>query len=151
MRLKNRSPQSRPQWLIAGNAAVSLQAGQLARWQGSPRDPRGILKSATATESAGDFLAAMLALMVSYKAYCLLNLGKQVRYSHQFRVASPRIIAATLFILLLHFARALIGEANSLLRVKETERVLRVSAQAFVLILPITFFAAHWFPGGCSP
>src|SRR6185437_6788140 len=31
--------------------------------------------------------------------------------------------------------------ANSLLRIKETERSLRVSTQAFLLVMPITFFS----------
>ena len=35
---------------------------------------------------------------------------------------------------------------NSLLRIKETERSLRVTAQAFILVLPVTFFFSNLLP-----
>jgi exopolysaccharide biosynthesis polyprenyl glycosylphosphotransferase len=38
--------------------------------------------------------------------------------------------------------------ANSLLRIRETERVLRVSGQAFGVVFAVTFFLGHSFPRG---
>ena len=40
-------------------------------------------------------------------------------------------------------------QGNSLLRVRETEQVLRVSTQAFLIALAVSFSRASFFPAGC--
>ncbi len=52
------------------------------------------------------------------------------------------MVFAALFVLMLDYNGAY-SQCNSLLRIRETERILKVSVQAFGLVFPATFFFAH--------
>jgi exopolysaccharide biosynthesis polyprenyl glycosylphosphotransferase len=99
------------------------------------------IRITTAAEVVGDFVAAGSGLMIAYAAYHLLGLGKNIGYPMQL-VLGAAVTFAVLFVLMLDRDGAY-REGHGLLRVRETERALRVSAQAFLLVLPITFIAAH--------
>ena len=99
----------------------------------------------TGIEVLADWLTVVIAVSGAFAAYHLLGLGKPV-YASQSSVMYVSCAVATLFVALLDRDGAY-RTGNSLLRIKETERSLRVSAQAFLMILPFTFFASYLLPG----
>jgi len=100
----------------------------------------------TATEIVADWMTVIIAVFGGYAAYHFLNLGKRAHYSFT-TLSAVSIAMGVLFLILLDRDGAY-RPGNGLLRIKETERTLHVSAQAFLLILPVTLFAskflAHW-------
>src|SRR5919198_4322435 len=91
-------------------------------------------------EVLADFSTIVLAVNAGYLAYYSLQLGKHIYYPHKavFGVAS---ILALVIVLMLDRVGAY-ARANSLLRVRETEQILRVSIQAFLIAFGISFFAS---------
>lgn len=97
----------------------------------------------TACEVFADFITVVLAAVLSYALYQALELGRHAQYTDLnslFAVAG----FALFFVLMLDRSGAY-HPGNSLLRVKETERVLRVSAQSFLVVLPFTFLTQFYF------
>jgi exopolysaccharide biosynthesis polyprenyl glycosylphosphotransferase len=97
----------------------------------------------TMLEALADFLTVIVAVMAGYHLYYLLELGKQVFYPRSVVLA----VAATLglvIVLMLDRAGAY-SRGTSLLRVRETEQVLRVSTQAFGFAFSVSFFASFLF------
>jgi exopolysaccharide biosynthesis polyprenyl glycosylphosphotransferase len=95
----------------------------------------------TGIEVLADWLTVVIAVNGGYALYHYLNLGKRAHYS----VSTLTYVSsamAVLFVILLDRDGAY-RPGNSLLRIRETERSLRVSAQGFLLILPVTFFASY--------
>jgi exopolysaccharide biosynthesis polyprenyl glycosylphosphotransferase len=95
----------------------------------------------TGIEVFADWLTVVIAVNGGYALYHYLNLGKRAHYS----VSTLTYVSsamAVLFVILLDRDGAY-RPGNSLLRIRETERSLRVSAQGFLLILPVTFFASY--------
>lgn len=100
-------------------------------------------KILTGVEVAADWLTVVLAVNAGYFVYHLLHLGKRLHYP----VSTLTYVSfgvAALFVLLLDRDGAYRSGA-SLLRIKETERSLRVSVQACLLVLPITYFSSLLF------
>jgi len=97
----------------------------------------------TGCEVAGDWLSVVVAVNSAYLLYHVLHLGKQLQY-HASTLAYISFGVATLFVLLLDRDGAY-RSGSSLLRIKETERSLRVSTQTFLLVLPVTFFTTFLF------
>jgi exopolysaccharide biosynthesis polyprenyl glycosylphosphotransferase len=100
-------------------------------------------KLLTLVEVAADWLTVVLAVNCGYGVYHILHLGRRLQYPAS-TLAYVSFAVATLFVLLLDRDGAY-RSGSSLLRIKETERSLRVSAQTFLLILPITFFSSYLF------
>jgi exopolysaccharide biosynthesis polyprenyl glycosylphosphotransferase len=97
----------------------------------------------TSIEVIADWLTVVIAVNGGYAAYHLLHLGKHAHYQlHE--VAWVSCAVGLLYVVLLDRDGAY-RSGSSLLRIKETERTLRVSMQAFLLILPITFFGGYLF------
>jgi exopolysaccharide biosynthesis polyprenyl glycosylphosphotransferase len=100
----------------------------------------------TGIEVLADWLTVVVAVNGGYAIYHYLNLGKRAHYSLG-TLTCVSSAMAVLFVILLDRDGAY-RPGNSLLRIRETERSLRVSAQGFLLILPVTFFASyllsHW-------
>ena len=97
----------------------------------------------TGIEVVLDWLTVVLAVSGGYAAYHFLNLGKRLCYNFS-TLAYISCAVALLYVILLDRDGAY-RPGNSLLRIKETERSLRVSAQAFLLIFPVTFFSSYLF------
>jgi exopolysaccharide biosynthesis polyprenyl glycosylphosphotransferase len=95
----------------------------------------------TGIEIAADFIAAGLGIVVSYHIYHALNLGKEVWYSSNMILSTAALIGI-LFVVMLDREGGY-RKGNGLLRVKETERVLRVSAQVFVLFAALGLMSAQ--------
>ncbi len=94
-------------------------------------------------ERMADLIAVMAATMLAYATYELLRMGRQLHYP-----ASTVLLAAfgfaVMFVLMLDHEGAY-KRANSLLRIRETERILRVTVQAFAMVFLVTFFLSHTF------
>lgn len=95
----------------------------------------------TAVEIAGDFLAAATGLFLAYRTYHLLGLGRNLLYPFH-AVVCAAMGFAVLFVLMLDREGAY-RHGHGLLRIRETERTLRVSAQSFLLLLAVTILEAH--------
>lgn len=96
----------------------------------------------TLLEFAADFITAFGALCLAY--YAGLAVGEPIAYRSS-ELFAAIFALAIIFVLMLDREGAY-RRGNGLLRVKETERVLRVSAQLFVLLLPIIYLAKAPFP-----
>ena len=94
-------------------------------------------------ERITDLAAVVAGAMLSYASYALLQLGRQLHYSSS-TVLLASLCFAALFVLMLDHEGAY-KRANSLLRIRETERILRVTVHAFGAIVLVTFFFSQLF------
>jgi exopolysaccharide biosynthesis polyprenyl glycosylphosphotransferase len=94
-------------------------------------------------EMLADFVTVIGAVMLSYTAYYLLGLGKQVHYPRSL-VFGVSATFAVVIVLMLDRVGAY-SRGTSLLRVRETEHVLRVSMQALGFILGVSFLTSFLF------
>ena len=94
-------------------------------------------------EIVADLATITLAVVLGYAAYDLLELGKHIYYPAR-TVAAVAFAFALVMVLMLDRVGAY-RRGNSLLRVRETEQVLRVSAEAFMIALAATFFTSVLF------
>jgi exopolysaccharide biosynthesis polyprenyl glycosylphosphotransferase len=133
------SPVSLDQKATASPIQLPTQTGTVVETAGIARFEYGV----TTCEMLADFIAVMLGTVFSYWLYRGLGLGKHLAYGAREHIAVV-VGFAIFFVLMLDRAGAY-HPGNSLLRVKETERILRTSALSFLLIFPITFFAQLYF------
>ena len=95
-----------------------------------------------------DLSAVMAATTLAYATYQLLQMRRQLHYP-----ASTVLLAAfgfaVFFVLMLNHEGAY-KQANSLLRIRETERILRVTIQAFATVFLVSFFFRILFLAGSS-
>lgn len=97
----------------------------------------------TACEAVADAVTVFIAVIAGYGIYHFLHLGKGLHYSTH-KIGLIAIGMAVIYVILLDRDGAY-RPGNSLLRIRETERTLRVSLQSFLLILPLTYFTGHVF------
>jgi exopolysaccharide biosynthesis polyprenyl glycosylphosphotransferase len=97
----------------------------------------------TALEVTADFVTVIAAVMFSYALYYLLELGKQVYYSRAIVLGVSVTLAAAIGLMLDRVGAY--SQRTSLLRVRETEHVLRVSLQALSIAFAVSFFASFLF------
>jgi exopolysaccharide biosynthesis polyprenyl glycosylphosphotransferase len=97
----------------------------------------------TGIEVMADWFTVVVAVNAGYAAYHLFGLGKRIHYSFTILLYISCAVAA-LYVILLDRDGAY-RPGSSLLQIKETERSLRVSVQAFLLIMPVTFFSSYVF------
>lgn len=96
---------------------------------------------ATAAEVIGDFVAAAVGLLGAYRLYHIFGLGRDLNYPVPVQVEAI-LVFALLFVVLLD-REGVYRKGSGMLRVSETERTLRVSVQAFLILLPVAIFSAH--------
>jgi len=90
-------------------------------------------------EVLADLATIISSVLSGYALYSYLSLGRRIHYpTHAVLVLAAAF--ALVMILMLDRAGAY-RRANSLLRVRETEQVLEVSAQAFLMALAVSFFS----------
>ena len=94
-------------------------------------------------EPLADAVTVMVAIFMGFYLYRWLHLGKRLDYSTHaiFYIA---LAMSALFVILLDRDGAY-RPGSSLLKIKETERSLRVTAQSFLLAIPATFFSHYRF------
>lgn len=96
---------------------------------------------ATCIEAFGDFVAASVAISSGFAIYRLLRLGRAIAYSPTVVVFGSLLGALVITIML--DRNGVYRRGSGILRISETERILRVSAQAFLLFLPVIIFSAR--------
>jgi exopolysaccharide biosynthesis polyprenyl glycosylphosphotransferase len=94
-------------------------------------------------ERIADLVAVMVAALLAYSAYTFLEVGRRLHYSTSSILGTGFVFAVAFVILLDH--QDAYKSANSLLRIRETERILRVCAQTFAITFSVTFFLSHSF------
>ena len=99
--------------------------------------------AASAIERVTDLTALMAASFLSYFVYRSLGIGKALHYSVG-TISTAAFAFAFVFVLMLDHDGAY-KRSNSLLRIRETERILRVTIQAFGIVLPASFFFSFLF------
>ena len=94
-------------------------------------------------ERIADHLAVITAATLAYAVYGLGRMGRNLRYPDS-TFLTAAFAFGVLFVLMLDHDGAY-KRANSLLRIRETERILRVNLQAFSVVFPVIFFSSHLF------
>jgi len=94
-------------------------------------------------EALADLATITITVAISYSIYFNLSLGRHIHYSPRAIVGLAFVLGAVM-VLMLDRAGAY-SRGNSLLRVRETEQVLRVSAQAFLIALAVSFLSNYLF------
>jgi len=97
----------------------------------------------TKFEVIADFLTVISGVMLSYEIYFHFGLGKQLRYSHPVLFGVAATFAAVIVLMLDRVGAYARG--TSLLRVRETEHVLRVSVQVVAFMMGVSFFTSILF------
>jgi exopolysaccharide biosynthesis polyprenyl glycosylphosphotransferase len=123
------------------NHAVSAPAISIAKGIGRSREQFEMAGSVL--ERIADLACVMAASLLAYSAYMFLEVGKRLHYSNG-TVLAASFAFALAFVAMLDQDGAY-KPANSLLRIRETERVLRVSTKAFGILFAVTFFFLHPF------
>ena len=90
-----------------------------------------------------DFVTVIGATMSGYFMYYSFGLGKQLHYPRSVALGVSATFAAIIVLMLDRIGAYSSG--TSLLRVRETEHVLRVSMQAFGFAFTVTFFTSFLF------
>jgi exopolysaccharide biosynthesis polyprenyl glycosylphosphotransferase len=94
-------------------------------------------------EVIADLLTITAAVSLGYAIYNAFALGKHIYYPAKAVVALAFVFAIVMVLMLDRVGAYRRG--NSLLRVRETEQVLRVSAGAFLMVFAISFFTNFLF------
>jgi len=123
---------------VALAQSEQVAVGRGSEFEGSIRDR--FERVLTAVEVIADWLTVALAVTGGYAVYHYLHLGRHMQYEWSTMFWTSCAVAS-LYVILLDRDGAY-RPGNSLLRIKETERSLRVSTQAFLLTLAVTFFAS---------
>jgi exopolysaccharide biosynthesis polyprenyl glycosylphosphotransferase len=97
----------------------------------------------TKLEVLADFVTVIAAVMSSYAAYYVLGLGRQVYYPPSLALGVSATFAVVIVLMLDRVGAY--SRGTSLLRVRETEHVVRVSMQALGFILCVSFFTSFLF------
>lgn len=127
------------QWLVEGAPASIAPPRSEARAAIHNRFEQTL----TAIEILADLFTVAFAIGGGFFAYEFLHLGSLLRSEFSTVAVVSCAIAVLVVLLLDHDGAYLAG--NSLLRIKETERSLRVSIQAFLLVLLATFLTGRRF------
>jgi exopolysaccharide biosynthesis polyprenyl glycosylphosphotransferase len=123
-----------------GTLAIKLGVVRTAR---KNRGNRVFERITAGCEIMADLIVTVVSILLGYSAYYFLALGRHVSYQSQ-TVLVAACGFALLIVLMLDRAGAY-SRGNSLLRVRETEQVLRVSGQAFLIVLAISFSSGVLF------
>ncbi len=94
-------------------------------------------------ERVADLAAVSTAALLAHYSYELSGIGKHLQYPPKV-ILGTSLAFAVLFVLMLDQTGAY-QEGNSLLRIRETERILRMSVQAFGLVFLVAFFFSYPF------
>jgi exopolysaccharide biosynthesis polyprenyl glycosylphosphotransferase len=97
----------------------------------------------TKAEVVADFLTVVGAIIFGYFLYSSMGWGKHVHYPRSVVVAASATFAAVIALMLDRVGAYSSG--TSLLRVRETEHVLRVSMQAIGFVFAASFFTSFLF------
>ncbi|HEX3351885.1 MAG TPA: sugar transferase [Terriglobales bacterium] len=125
--------------------AVKVSGIDLAVTPPSERQTAAVLfrRAIVLCEVIADLVTITSAVGLGYVIYDKLELGKHIYYPGK-AVIAVALVFAIVMVLMLDRVGAY-RRGNSLLRVRETEQVLRVSAGAFLMVLAVSFFTNFLF------
>jgi exopolysaccharide biosynthesis polyprenyl glycosylphosphotransferase len=126
----------KPRSTVGSDLALVLSGGR----RNAATRFRGYL---TKLEALADFATVIGAVLSGYWAYLFLGLGRQLHYP-QSVVLGVSVTFAALIVLMLDRLGAY-SSGTSLLRVRETEHVLRASMQLLGFLLGVSFFTSFLF------
>jgi exopolysaccharide biosynthesis polyprenyl glycosylphosphotransferase len=130
------APESIAPNLYAENVVV-VPSEQQARSRGRFR------RAMTLIEALADFLTGVISICGAYYLYFSLNIGNHIQYPVREVVVVG--CAVSLLIVLLMERDGAYNGGGSLLRIRETERAIRIPAQTLLVFLPITFLLNRSF------
>ena len=111
---------------------------------GKKQNPAADLRRIMAVcEALADLATISITVIIGYEAYYHFELGRHIYYRTR-SVAGLAFALAVVMVLMLDRLGAY-RPSNSLLRVRETEQLLRVSVQAFLIALTVSFFSSVLF------
>jgi exopolysaccharide biosynthesis polyprenyl glycosylphosphotransferase len=116
--------------------AVDLQLVQPGKAKVTAANFRRVI---VVCEVLADFLTIATAIRIGYFIYFAAAIGKHIRFPLSLIWAVALTFSAVIVLMLDRVGAYRKG--NSLLRVRETEQVLRVSAEALMAVLLVSFFA----------
>src|SRR5438876_11431241 len=124
----------------ASDAGISTQASRETRFvqPAAKRAASNFRHVVAVTEVVADMLTITLAIRFGYLIYSATGIGTHMHLPLRLVWSGGGILAAVMVLLLDRVGAYRRG--NSLLRVRETEQILRVSAQALVAVLALSFF-----------
>jgi len=128
------------QTLVEQPVAYNLQSVRSAETRRATLSFRRLI---IACEVIADLITINLGVTSGYLIYESLGIGKHLSYPMR-DVAVVSLIFSVVLVLMLDRAGAY-RKGNSLLRVRETEQVLRVLAEAFLVVLAVSFFTNYLF------
>ena len=108
-----------------------------------PKSQQRFEIAAAFIERMADLAAVISATMLARSAYQFLQVGRHMHYPAS-TVLPAAFGFAVLFVLMLDHEGAY-KPANSLLRIRETERILRVTVQAFSVVFLVSFIFSEMF------
>jgi exopolysaccharide biosynthesis polyprenyl glycosylphosphotransferase len=97
-------------------------------------------RSIAALEVVVDLLTVTLVVAIGYLSYYDLDFGKHIHY--QLRTVAGVAFAFGIVVVLMLDRVGAYKRGNGLLRIRETEQVLRVSTQAFLIAFAVSFFTS---------
>ena len=129
-------------------ATITTESERVAQKRSASRPEKRSLRAkslfeamATGAEKMADIVTIAISFTVARFSYILLHIGKNVRYS-EMRIVEGSAIFAFLFVTMLTLDGGY-QSGNSLLRIRETERIFRACARSFVVAMVISFCAAQ--------
>ena len=125
------------------DSAAPLGVSSAVQAEAIPKSRERFEIAIAVIERIADLATVVAATTLAYVTYELLQVGKQLHYSAT-SVLLTSFGLSVLFVSMLDHDGAY-KRANSLLRIRETERILRVTVQAFGLAFPVVFFFLHPF------
>ena len=96
---------------------------------------------ATFAEQVCDVFTVTLACVASHHLYSALNIGRRIRYADS--VVIPVAIGFGIVFAVLLAIDGGYTRANSLLQIRETERILRATFRSFVALFIVSFTVGH--------
>ena len=126
-----------PEWVTDHSAVFTVAQ------PASPNAAGDFRRLLSGLEVFADFVTVIFAITFGYLVYYNFDIGKHIHYSGKM-VLGVAFGLAVIIVLMLDRVGAY-ARGNSLLRVRETEQVVRVSSQAFVVALAASFFASFLF------
>jgi exopolysaccharide biosynthesis polyprenyl glycosylphosphotransferase len=109
----------------------------------SPNAAAHFRRATALCEVIADLVTVVFSVLLGYFIYNSADLGRHIYYPLGTVLTVASVFAIILVLMLDRVGAYRTG--NSLLRVRETEQVLRVSAEAFLLVFAVSFFTSFLF------
>lgn len=121
---------------------TSPAVSEVKYFEGADRARVHFARAMSVLERVADLLAVMTAVLLADTTYKVLEVGRRLHYSAPAVLVASVVFAIATVIMLEHDGAY--EQGNSLLRIRETERILRVCTKTFAIAFSASFFL--WSP-----